>query len=54
VDLVVVRGVHDLAAPAEPQAAGGVQHVGERDRKAAGGGLARIRDAVGNDDEAAQ
>ena len=40
-----------LAAPAEPQAAGRRQRVAQRHREAAGGGLARVGDAVGDDDE---
>ena len=47
-----VRG--DVAAPAEPQAAGGVEHVPERHGKPAGRRLARVGDPVGDDDQAAQ
>jgi len=43
--------IDDAAAPAEPQAAGRVQRLAERDCQAAGGHLARIGHAVRNDDE---
>jgi hypothetical protein len=43
----------DLAAPAEPQAAGFLECRLQRDGEAAGVGLVRDGDAVGDDDEAA-
>ena len=51
--LAAGRRLHDLAAPAEPQAARVVEHVGQCHGQAAGRGLARIGHAVGNDDQAA-
>ena len=42
-----------IAAPAEPEPAGVVQDVGQRDGEAAGRRLAGVGDAVGDDDQAA-
>ena len=47
------RVFDDLSAPAEPEAAGVAQHVAQRDGQPARGGLARIGNAVGDDDEPA-